>query len=260
MTIAQLVEETGMAKTSVRQRLRQLVWEGWLSKEKRRNGRGRPADVFSLTERCRQRFAQDLGDLADALMPDVDAGHGASSRRFVIEREAGPVDAAPCQSTICDDPKEAIAASKSARDDDSASGSIPCAVRKAALEIRIDPCEGLGDDRNNTCGPGTFAVSQQMGIEIRDHKRDSNGGSRRTAKFTAGEDRAPLGGRDSHAPPVAASLFHAPNRCVMTIRRVEAERDLTDGPDAPAPGASSQAVHRGGDRGGNDVDRRGSRV
>ncbi|UCE60468.1 MAG: MarR family transcriptional regulator [Phycisphaerales bacterium] len=72
MTIADLADALGVAKTSLRPQLDRLVLQGWLDRDRRRKGPGRPADVFSASDRSRQDSAQQtMGELAWFLLEEV---------------------------------------------------------------------------------------------------------------------------------------------------------------------------------------------
>ena len=64
MTIAQLVESTGVTTTAIRQQVDRLVFEGWLVREGRRGGLGRPAHVMSVSNQTKRLFGQQSDDLA----------------------------------------------------------------------------------------------------------------------------------------------------------------------------------------------------
>ena len=72
MTIADLADAMGMAKTSLRPQIDRLVLQGWLDRDRRRQGPGRPADVFSASDRNRQHSAQQtMGEFARLLFQEM---------------------------------------------------------------------------------------------------------------------------------------------------------------------------------------------
>ena len=72
MTVAELAESLGVAKTSLRPQLDRLVLQGWLDRDQRRQGPGRPADVFTASERSREQFAQvTVAEFARSLLAEM---------------------------------------------------------------------------------------------------------------------------------------------------------------------------------------------
>ena len=72
MTIAELADAMGVAKTSLRPQVDRLLLQGWLDRDRRRQGPGRPADVFSASNRSRRHFAQQtMGELARLIFEEM---------------------------------------------------------------------------------------------------------------------------------------------------------------------------------------------
>jgi DeoR family transcriptional regulator, suf operon transcriptional repressor len=75
MTVRELVDALGVTTTAIRLQVDRLVGDGILTATKRSRGRGRPSDVFSLTERglnlVQPRYDLLLGHLIEELANDV---------------------------------------------------------------------------------------------------------------------------------------------------------------------------------------------
>jgi predicted ArsR family transcriptional regulator len=86
MTIADLADTLDVAKTSLRPQLDRLVLQGWLVRDRRREGPGRPADIFSASDRSRERFAQPtLGEFGRFLLEEVAETETRSKVTSVVE-------------------------------------------------------------------------------------------------------------------------------------------------------------------------------
>lgn len=71
VTIADLVEETGVTATAVRQRLTRLMDLGLIERQATRHGRGRPSHRYSLTEKGVRHAGTNYADLALVLWDEV---------------------------------------------------------------------------------------------------------------------------------------------------------------------------------------------
>ncbi|MCK4872070.1 MAG: MarR family transcriptional regulator [Phycisphaerales bacterium] len=85
MTVTQMIEETGLARTSLRQQVDRLMGEGWLDRDRRHGQRGRPADVFSLSSQSRHLMAQQTGELAHALVEEIAHQDGESKLKSIVD-------------------------------------------------------------------------------------------------------------------------------------------------------------------------------
>lgn len=84
MTIAQLVESTGVTTTAIRQQVDRLVSEGWLAKEGRRGGLGRPAHVLSVSNQTKRLFGQQSDDLVRMVIEETIAQIGSERARSIL--------------------------------------------------------------------------------------------------------------------------------------------------------------------------------
>ncbi len=85
MTVAEMVTELGITTTAVRQQLNRLMAEGWLAREKRCSGPGRPADIFSLSDRAKRLFAQQVDEFGSLLLEEVFKSLDRSKLRSILE-------------------------------------------------------------------------------------------------------------------------------------------------------------------------------
>jgi len=84
MTVAQLVAESGVTTTAVRQQVYRLLLEGLVVRTKRRQGPGRPADVISVSERGRQLFGGHSDELCRLLMEEISEREGPERAREIL--------------------------------------------------------------------------------------------------------------------------------------------------------------------------------
>lgn len=70
-TIGELCDELSVTATAVRQQVNRLLAEGLVQRRHRSNGRGRPADVFSLTAEGRRLFAHDVDAFTQELLREI---------------------------------------------------------------------------------------------------------------------------------------------------------------------------------------------
>ncbi|GIW29416.1 MAG: transcriptional regulator [Meiothermus sp.] len=78
-TIKELMTHLGLSETAVRHQLSSLEKSGWLVKEQRRLGKGRPATVYSLTKASEGLFPKRYPELLDAVLAEAE-------REGLIER------------------------------------------------------------------------------------------------------------------------------------------------------------------------------
>lgn len=84
MTIAELVESLGVTTTAVRQQVNRLVAAGWLVRSQRRGGAGRPADVFSVSERGKRLFGEWKDEFSKLLLEEMARVEGPARRRKIL--------------------------------------------------------------------------------------------------------------------------------------------------------------------------------
>jgi DeoR family suf operon transcriptional repressor len=84
-TLAHIASHLGLARTSAQQHVTRLAAEGWLDVGRRRGRTGRPADVFSLSDRSRRLFARQSADLAADLIAEISEAEGQSKLRALMK-------------------------------------------------------------------------------------------------------------------------------------------------------------------------------
>lgn len=86
LTMADLAERLGMGKTSLRPQVDRLVLQGWLDRSRRRQGPGRPADVFAVSDRSRQRFAHPtMDEFARLLLEEITAREARPKVKSIMD-------------------------------------------------------------------------------------------------------------------------------------------------------------------------------
>jgi predicted ArsR family transcriptional regulator len=90
LSVAQLIEETSVTATAVRQRLSRLMAAGLVKRELARTsegaGRGRPGHVYAVTEKARRNSGSNFADLAIALWLEVRKISDPEVRRGLLDR------------------------------------------------------------------------------------------------------------------------------------------------------------------------------
>jgi predicted ArsR family transcriptional regulator len=86
LTMADLADQLGMGKTSLRPQVDRLVLQGWLDRAQRRQGPGRPADVFSVSDRSRERFAHPtMDEFARLLLEEITAREAKPKVKSIMD-------------------------------------------------------------------------------------------------------------------------------------------------------------------------------
>jgi predicted ArsR family transcriptional regulator len=85
MTLSEMTEITGLARTSMRQRVDRLVAEGLMDRKRRRGKPGRPVDVFTLSGQGRRLFTQHAYQFAQALLEEIAHKDGEAKLRAMVD-------------------------------------------------------------------------------------------------------------------------------------------------------------------------------
>lgn len=72
-TIREIRAALGLSETAVRHQLTRLMQQGWLTQEQRREGKGRPATVYRLTQASEGLFPKRYPELLDAVLGQAEA-------------------------------------------------------------------------------------------------------------------------------------------------------------------------------------------
>jgi predicted ArsR family transcriptional regulator len=86
--ISDLVAETGVTATAVRQRIARLMSEGLIERHAERIGRGRPNHRYSLTEKGESLSGTNFSDLAVVLWDEIKSVPDPEIRRGLLKRIA----------------------------------------------------------------------------------------------------------------------------------------------------------------------------
>ncbi|HEY4233657.1 MAG TPA: MarR family transcriptional regulator [Lacipirellulaceae bacterium] len=86
--ISDLVTETGVTATAVRQRIRRLMAEGLIARTTERQVRGRPNHRYTLTDAGERQAGNNFGDLATVLWEEIKAVPDPEVRRGLLKRIA----------------------------------------------------------------------------------------------------------------------------------------------------------------------------
>jgi DeoR family transcriptional regulator, suf operon transcriptional repressor len=86
--ISDLVAETGVTATAVRQRLQRLMSDGMIERKAERIGRGRPNHRYGLTEKGEREAGDNFSDLAIVLWEEIRAVPDPEIRRGLLKRIA----------------------------------------------------------------------------------------------------------------------------------------------------------------------------
>lgn len=84
-TIAELVAALGVTTTAVRQQVNRLVARRWLIRTRRRQGPGRPADVFALSDDARRMLGGQAEELSRLLLEQIAEMPGRGRRRALLQ-------------------------------------------------------------------------------------------------------------------------------------------------------------------------------
>ena len=86
--ISDLVAETGVTATAVRQRINRLMAEGLIERHAEKIGRGRPNHRYALTEKGESETGTNFADLAVVLWEEIKAMPDPEVRRGLLKRIA----------------------------------------------------------------------------------------------------------------------------------------------------------------------------
>jgi DeoR family suf operon transcriptional repressor len=86
--ISDLVAETGVTATAVRQRIRRLMAEGLIARTTEQQVRGRPNHRYTLTDAGERHAGNNFGDLATVLWEEIKAVPDPEIRRGLLKRIA----------------------------------------------------------------------------------------------------------------------------------------------------------------------------
>lgn len=86
LSVSQLIAQTGVTATAVRQRLNRLLREGLIEREVKTGSRGRPSHKYQLTDKGRRSAGANFTDLAVALWQEIREIKDREIRRGLLQR------------------------------------------------------------------------------------------------------------------------------------------------------------------------------
>jgi predicted ArsR family transcriptional regulator len=86
--ISDLVAETGVTATAVRQRIQRLMADGLIERHAEKISRGRPNHRYALTEKGQRQSGDNFSDLATVLWEEIKAVPDPEVRRGLLKRIA----------------------------------------------------------------------------------------------------------------------------------------------------------------------------
>jgi predicted ArsR family transcriptional regulator len=168
MTIAEMVRAVGLAQTSMRQQVERLALEGWLVRERRCRGPGRPADVFSISDQSRRLFIQQqIDEFAKLLLEEVaDAARPSKLRsilrgvsRRMIRRLGHLVDEGS--------PTERVQRLAGLLCDRGILSDASGSERDLTLHVYTCPYHGLANEHREICEMDCETMGQLVGRQMR---------------------------------------------------------------------------------------------
>jgi predicted ArsR family transcriptional regulator len=178
ITLAEIADETGLARTSTQQQVGRLVSEGWLDRTPRHGKPGRPVDVFSLSDQSRRLFAQRTGDFARGLLAVIADTEGKSKVRSLIRRVGSRMSRELSSRVGGGTTKERLHRLAELLSENGAINDVTRSEGGYKLTIHTCPYHGLSEDRSAFCDMDRAMVSRLVGAKVRARCRISQGHSR----------------------------------------------------------------------------------
>ncbi len=171
MTLAELAEALGVAKTSLRPQVDRLVLQGWLDRERRRQGPGRPADVFSASDQSRQHSAQEtIGELARLLLEEM-ADTETRSKMASVLNGVGRRVASLLRPIIGDgSPSERVRRLSEYLSQHGILNDTYESRQKVTLNIHTCPYVGLAGEHQQVCAMHRRSLAELLGAETTEHQ------------------------------------------------------------------------------------------
>ena len=85
LTIAELVRRLNITTTAIRQQVNRLVADGWLARTQRHGVPGRPADVFSLSDKTHRLFGGRNDEFSRLLIDEIAQTEGPARSRTILQ-------------------------------------------------------------------------------------------------------------------------------------------------------------------------------
>lgn len=171
LTIADLADALGVAKTTLRPQVDRLVLQGWLDRDRRRQGPGRPADVFSVSAQSRRQSAQQtMGEFARFLLEAVADSEPRSKVTSVVDGVGRRVARALRPIIGGGPPRERIQRLSEFLSERGILNDVSQSKQGATLSIHACPYVGLAGEYRQVCAMHRRTVAELLGGNISSHR------------------------------------------------------------------------------------------
>jgi predicted ArsR family transcriptional regulator len=192
MTVRDLVDALGVTTTAVREQVNGLHAEGWLVRSQRQGRTGRPADVFTLSEKANRLFAGQLDDFARLLAAEVFDLVGRKKGRELLARVGRRMARSVRQEVGGGSPKKRLG--RLARFLAERGDLVQTGRTNEGLSLKLHRCPygSLPEQHESICEMERATFSELIGATARLEKSCENG--HRCCEFTippAGDEAGP---------------------------------------------------------------------
>lgn len=173
LSVSQLISQTGVTATAVRQRLNRLLRDGLIERETISASRGRPSHKYKLTDKGRRSAGANFADLAVALWQEIREIKDLEIRRGLLQRLSKRMAehyAEQIQGQSLGERMESLAAMFSAR-------QIPFEVQSTAvssenrslpvLSAHACPYPELAEQDQSICAMERLMFSELLGENVK---------------------------------------------------------------------------------------------
>ena len=170
LSVSQLIANTGVTATAVRQRLNRLLRDGLIEREVKTGSRGRPSHKYQLSDKGRRSAGANFTDLAVALWQEIREIKDREIRRGLLQRLSKRMAEAYAQhisGDSLDDRMESLAQLFTARQipfdvqRTSASRSLP------VLSAHACPYPELAEQDQSICAMEKMMFSELLGESVK---------------------------------------------------------------------------------------------
>jgi predicted ArsR family transcriptional regulator len=166
MTIGELVKESEITITAVRQHVNRLLAEGWLERSIHRGGRGRPAFLLSISDQGRQAFATQFGALTRLLLDEIQNLEQPEIAKQILQG-VGRQLAKRWGERVGDGSKQQkIAALAEILNEEGVLADVGAAEEETALYAHTCPYYEVADQHREICEMERGMIAQLVGGEV----------------------------------------------------------------------------------------------
>lgn len=170
LSVLQLVSQTGVTATAVRQRLNRLLRDGLIERQATTGMRGRPSHKYQLTDKGRRSGGTNFTDLAVAMWQEIREIKDREIRRGLLQRlskRMAEAYAEQIHGSSLDERMESLAQMFSAR-------QIPFDVQKSSadrslpvLSAHACPYPELAEQDQSICALERMMFSELLGETVK---------------------------------------------------------------------------------------------